>query len=133
MNDNLVFPALKAKARDALALSTGIKMANSTVFGIATNFPLTGDYHNDVRGHYDLAVRLTAERDALQQRLNSTDEEIDRLRSALDYYARKDHYHFEFPDGWDSVSGEPVNILWHEDHGYVEDGSIAKKALEGKQ
>ncbi|WP_232244438.1 hypothetical protein [Pseudomonas putida] len=56
--------------------------------------------------------------------------EIERLRAALKFYADREHYHFESGD-WDTVSGEPLNILWHgEEPDFIEDGSVARAALE---
>ena len=76
--------------------------------------------------------RVTAERDALQQLLNARDEEVDRLRAALKFYADKEHFYLG-DDNWDTVSGEPANILWHAEEPYsVEDGWFARKALEGQ-
>lgn len=76
--------------------------------------------------------RLTAERDALQQRLNAVEEENDRLRSALKFYADGEHYHVE-SDRWDTVSGEPLNMLWHdEEPDFIEDGTVARTALENR-
>lgn len=75
--------------------------------------------------------RILAERDALQSRLNSVEGDNDRLRKALEFYASKYHLAEDIRSDWDSVSGEPHNILWHEDEPwFVEDGSIAKHALE---
>lgn len=68
----------------------------------------------------------------IQSRLNAVEAENERLREALKFYADKEHFHFE-GDDWDSVSGEPHNILWHSEEPYfVENGYIAKQALEGK-
>ena len=76
--------------------------------------------------------RTLAERDALQQRLNAVEEENDRLRSALKFYADGEHYHLE-SDRWDTVSGEPLNILWHdEEPDFIEDGTVAINALENR-
>ncbi|OLU31509.1 hypothetical protein BVH03_08540 [Pseudomonas sp. PA15(2017)] len=58
--------------------------------------------------------------------------ENSRLRDALKFYADSEHYHFE-SDNWDSVSGEPSNILWHsEDPDFVEDGEVARAALSAQ-
>lgn len=78
--------------------------------------------------------RVTAERDALQQRLTAADERADRLEQALRFYADGDHLLLADPDAWDTCSGEPVNFL-HDDAGTasVEDGSIAKAALKPAQ
>jgi len=56
--------------------------------------------------------------------------EVARLRAALKFYADREHYHFE-SDDWDSVSGEPLNILWRgEEPDFIEDGTVARGALE---
>lgn len=76
--------------------------------------------------------RILAERDALQQLLNARDEKIDRMTAALKFYADKEHF-YHGDDNWDSVSGEPSNILWHAEEPYsVEDGWFARKALENQ-
>lgn len=78
--------------------------------------------------------RVLAERDALQLRLNDIEDENDRLRSVVRFYADKNHISDDMRADWDVVSGEPLNILWHEEEPwFVEDGSIAKRALEAKQ
>lgn len=56
--------------------------------------------------------------------------ELDRLRSALKFYADREHFHFE-SGNWDTVSGEPLNILWCGDEpDFIEDGTVARAALE---
>lgn len=51
------------------------------------------------------------------------------LESALKFYADREHYHFE-SGNWDTVSGEPLNILWCGDEpDFIEDGSVARNAL----
>ncbi|WP_236193557.1 hypothetical protein [Pseudomonas faucium] len=56
--------------------------------------------------------------------------EVERLRTALKFYADREHYHFE-SGNWDTVSGEPLNILWCGDEpDFIEDGSVARAALE---
>ncbi|MCT8164972.1 MULTISPECIES: Lar family restriction alleviation protein [unclassified Pseudomonas] len=58
--------------------------------------------------------------------------EVERLRAALRFYADREHYHFE-SGNWDTVSGEPLNILWcGEEPDFIEDGSVARAALERK-
>lgn len=82
--------------------------------------------------HASTMERYKAERDALQQLLNARDEKIDRMTSALKFYADKEHF-YHGDDNWDSVSGEPSNILWHAEEPYsVEDGWFARKALENQ-
>lgn len=55
--------------------------------------------------------------------------EVERLRSALKFYADREHYHFE-SGSWDTVSGEPLNILWNGDEpDFIEDGTVARNAL----
>lgn len=53
------------------------------------------------------------------------------LVEALEYYANGDHLLLADPDAWDTCSGEPMNFL-HDAAGTasVEDGSVAKQALE---
>lgn len=53
-----------------------------------------------------------------------------RLIEALKFYADKNHLMIAAPDAWDTVSGEPENLLC-DDAGTatVEDGSIARAAL----
>ncbi|UVL26766.1 hypothetical protein [Pseudomonas donghuensis] len=60
------------------------------------------------------------------------DPEVKALRSALQFYADRDHFSEDMGGDWDNVSGEPANILWHESEAwFVEDGSIARAALSG--
>ncbi|MFG0818690.1 hypothetical protein ACF8QE_04265 [Pseudomonas sp. GLN_3] len=57
--------------------------------------------------------------------------EVKRLREALKFYADRDHFAEDIGSDWDSVSGEPASVLWHEHEAwFVEDGSIARAALE---
>lgn len=73
--------------------------------------------------------RILAERDALQNLLNARDEEMGKLRAALKFYADQDHF-YHGDENWDSVSGEPHNILWHAEEPYsVENGWLARQAL----
>lgn len=59
--------------------------------------------------------------------------ELVELRAALKFYADRDHYSTDDGLNWDSCSGEPANILWHESEPwFIEDGSIARAALESK-
>ncbi|MFE2005733.1 hypothetical protein ACFW6U_10100 [Pseudomonas guariconensis] len=56
--------------------------------------------------------------------------EVERLSAALKFYADREHYHFE-SGNWDTVSGEPLNILWCGDEpDFIEDGTVARAALE---
>ncbi|MEE1917975.1 hypothetical protein V0R52_16425 [Pseudomonas asiatica] len=78
-----------------------------------------------------------AERDAAATRLPivglgpmTYSAEVERLRAALKFYADREHYHFE-SGNWDTVSGEPLNILWCGDEpDFIEDGTVARAALE---
>ncbi|WP_095110961.1 hypothetical protein [Pseudomonas sp. Irchel 3E20] len=66
----------------------------------------------------------------LQQRLTAADERADVLEQALKFYAEREHYHFE-SGNWDTVSGEPLNILWNGDEpDFIEDGAVARAALK---
>lgn len=68
--------------------------------------------------------------DELQQRLTVADERADVLEQALKFYADREHYHFE-SGNWDTVSGEPLNIMWNGDEpDFIEDGSVARTALK---
>lgn len=68
---------------------------------------------------------------SMQQRLTAADERVDVLGTALRFYAEREHYHFE-SGNWDTVSGEPLNILWCGDEpDFIEDGTVARNALFG--
>ena len=57
------------------------------------------------------------------------DSRTGRLEVALKFYANREHYHFESCN-WDTVSGEPLNILWNGDEpDFIEDGTVARAAL----
>lgn len=57
------------------------------------------------------------------------EKEVEALRKALKFYADQEHYHFE-SGNWDTVSGEPLNILWCGDEpDFIEDGTVARNAL----
>jgi len=61
--------------------------------------------------------------------IESLKGEVERLRAALKFYADREHYHFE-SGNWDTVSGEPLNILWCGDEpDFIEDGTVARNAL----
>lgn len=65
----------------------------------------------------------------LVQDRNELRGEVERLRAALKFYADREHYHFE-SGNWDTVSGEPLNILWCGDEpDFIEDGTVARNAL----
>ena len=79
-----------------------------------------------------------ADRDTARAALAEVRAERDRMTEALKYYADGEHFYLANEDAWDTVSGEPLNILHHDDgfgesEGYVEDGSIARAALQGEQ
>lgn len=74
--------------------------------------------------------RLVAANTEYARRHLENQVEVERLRAALKFYADREHYHFE-SDDWDSVSGEPLNILWRgEEPDFIEDGTVARGALE---
>jgi hypothetical protein len=70
----------------------------------------------------------------MRQQLADVTAERDNLKAALKFYAEREHYHFE-SGNWDTVSGEPLNILWCGDEpDFIEDGTVARNALaEGAQ
>ena len=66
--------------------------------------------------------------------LKAAQDENARLRTALRFYARGEHYHLDESDEFDTVSGEPENWLFsgREDSAtMVENGRVAKFALQG--
>jgi|GEM_PF-4246958 len=81
----------------------------------------------------------TGELDALRgaylragEREHELRTELAQLRAALKFYADRDHYSTDDGLNWDSCSGEPANILWHESEPwFIEDGAIARAALAG--
>ncbi|WP_342649142.1 hypothetical protein [Pseudomonas sp. REB1044] len=59
--------------------------------------------------------------------------EVERLRAALRFYADREHFHFE-SGNWDTVSGEPLNILWcGNEPDFIEDGTVARNALSARR
>ncbi len=80
---------------------------------------------------FDLPAPLLSDIDAaLSAQVRPAEAgELERLRAALKFYADREHYHFE-SGNWDTVSGEPLNILWcGDDPDFIEDGSVARAAL----
>ena len=68
-------------------------------------------------------------RDGAQSDINELRGEVERLRAGLKFYADREHYYFE-SGNWDTVSGEPLNILWcGEEPDFIEDGTVARAAL----
>lgn len=87
--------------------------------------------HGDPAGSFDKHMQYMQKNIELQQLLTAADERADVLESALKFYADGDHYSVDDGLNWDSCSGEPYNILWHEDQPwFIEDGSVAKAALK---
>lgn len=76
-------------------------------------------------------MRLAAELEAAQAAPVAPADPA--MVSALRFYAQRQHFVIADGDAWDTVSGEPPNY-WCDDAGTatVEDGSIARIALEGK-
>ena len=60
-------------------------------------------------------------------------QEIEMLRTALQFYANGGHFNLSDDTAWDTVSGEPQN-WWCDEAGSatIEDGSIAVMALNGE-
>ncbi|WP_256589711.1 hypothetical protein [Pseudomonas sp. BRM28] len=85
-------------------------------------------------------ARAEAERDSAEVGLPvvglgpmAVSDEVEQLQAALKFYADRDHFSEDIGSDWDSVSGEPANVLWHDSEAwFVEDGSIARAALERK-
>lgn len=55
----------------------------------------------------------------------------EQLTAALKFYAERDHYCTDDGLNWGSCSGEPSNILWHEEQPwFIEDGTVARSCLD---
>lgn len=70
----------------------------------------------------------------LSDHLGALGAEIKRLRTALRFYARGEHYHLDESEDFDTVSGEPQNWLCsgREDSAtMIENGRVALFALQG--
>lgn len=66
------------------------------------------------------------------QTAEQVERAVARLRKALTFYADGDHFTRHQPEVWDTVSGEPSNFYEDESAtATVEDGSVAKAALDG--
>lgn len=77
------------------------------------------------RGYANVTMALCA--------LTAAEQRIAKMEAALKYYADKDHFSTDDGLNWDNCSGEPSNILWHEEQPwFIEDGSIARAALNPK-
>lgn len=64
----------------------------------------------------------------------ASNSENERLRTALRFYARGQHYNTDDEEDFDTVSGEPVNWLHSGLDGsttMIEDGSVARVTLQG--
>lgn len=79
------------------------------------------------------AMRVPAEATDPDVVLRDCQQEIERLREALTFYAEKGHFILSDDCAWDTVSGEPPNY-WCDEAGTatVEDGSIARLVLAGE-
>lgn len=89
----------------------------------------------DFPGNYEVtpgqALRIAAE--IAKATSQAKDAEIALLRKALQFYAEGHHFVKHDPSAWDTVSGEPMNFEEDEANtATVEDGSIAKLTLEGR-
>ena len=81
------------------------------------------DYSDFVRKH--LSGKY-ADKDQVIEILRA---KLAKAEVALKFYAEREHYHFE-SGNWDTVSGEPLNILWNGDEpDFIEDGTVARNAL----
>ena len=72
--------------------------------------------------------------DVLAGRVDARDAEIARLRTALRFYARGEHYHLDEDEDFDTVSGEPQNWLCSgrdDSATMIENGRVALFALQG--
>lgn len=71
----------------------------------------------------------------MQTELDAVKAENERLRVALRFYARSEHYSLDDDEDFDSVSGEPENWLCSgrdDSTTMVEDGTVARRTLRGE-
>lgn len=118
-----------------LKLSQKEQMAYSTIARLEAE---RDQLQRDLTARDEKLDQVREERDILQRRVDDFDRTVsgipalaraERLRAALKFYADREHYHFE-SGNWDTVSGEPLNILWCGDEpDFIEDGSVARAAL----
>ena len=83
-------------------------------------------------------IELQEQIEGLINTLHDQQSRLDAMKAALKFYAEGEHFVLSNEDAWDTVSGEPLNFLHHDDgfgesEGFVEDGSIARAALQGEQ
>lgn len=83
--------------------------------------------HGD--SHTDLLSELGPQIDDLSARLAEAERDAERLKRGLKFYAEGDH--FQNDGAFDTVSGEPQNFWCDQEGSMVEDGTVAKKFLEG--
>ncbi|MEE5085106.1 hypothetical protein V2J74_10075 [Pseudomonas alliivorans] len=114
-----------------------VEMCGDTLAAIALDIrnhtdacraPLLAEIASERELRRELGVRVHQLKDELKDvaQLKARNAE---LESALKFYADREHYHFE-SGNWDTVSGEPLNILWCGDEpDFIEDGSVARNAL----
>lgn len=74
-------------------------------------------------------LTLRDERDALRALVEAAERDAERLKRGLKFYAEGDH--FQNDGAFDTVSGEPQNFWCDQEGSMVEDGTVAKKFLEG--
>lgn len=90
----------------------------------------TAEKKNDAIAHNGTPGATIAAKYTQPLYTHSDPGEVERLRAALKFYADGEHYHFE-SGKWDTVSGEPLNILWCGDEpDFIEDGTVARAALK---
>lgn len=78
------------------------------------------------------ALRPSAMLRELRTALTASGERTGALERTLKFYADGLHFSKGAEADWDSVSGEPENFQCNEHGDTVEDGGIAKAALEGR-
>lgn len=88
--------------------------------------------------HRDAYLRADHDRVSLAARVAELEkanvglaDESQRLQDALRFYAEGNHFTPDDATDWDDVSGEPPNFLCGSGEATIEDGSVARKALEG--
>lgn len=126
-----MFKILVLFKQRAASVASFLEMGMSGLVEILENRTSRNIVTNE-KGYYEMdpavARKVLQLAKSLESQLQAYKEMCEVLEGACVQYANKDHFHGE---DWDTVSGEPANILfWHEEPLYIEDGSTAKQALQ---
>lgn len=91
-----------------------------------------GDLAQDNRRLHEALARAEARVAELEAANTGLATEAQRLKAGLRFYARGLHFSPGDAICWDDVSGEPPNFLCDEYGTTIEDGTIAKEVLLGR-